>query len=146
LCKIKVYRYDDEDYADGRMIKPRGDPFNTLTEPEKAVETAVRAALPNGENVRSTSVYTWANETVAKRLWQYSGRRYLYELEIDKADIRHIGDLNHYSDAKDAAISGAPFEDAVARYCMGEPSGPPRFTEPRVEILVSKAMVFRKLC
>jgi hypothetical protein len=43
-----------------------------------------------------------------------------------------------------AAKSGAPIEDAVSKYCAGENAGAP-YTEPRVEILVSKAKVLRKL-
>jgi len=144
LCKIRVYRYDDQEFADGQMIESRGDSFSTLTDHQKTVETAIRAALPNGANVRGNSLYTWANEEVAKRLWPLSKKRYLYELEIDKADIRHKGDLNQYSEAESAAKSGAPVENAVGKYCAGENAGAP-YTEPRVEVLVSKAKVLRKL-
>ena len=108
------------------------------------METAIRAALPNGAIVRGNSLYTWANEEVAKRLWPLSKKRYLYELEIDKADIRHKGDLNQYSEAESAAKSGAPVENAVGKYCAGENAGAP-YTEPRGEVLVSKAKVLRKL-
>lgn len=144
MCKIRVYRYDDQEFADGQMIESRGDSFSTLTEHQKAVETAIRAALPNGAIVRGNSLYTWANEEVAKRLRSLSKKRYLYELEIDKADIRHKGDLNQYSEAVSVAKSGAPIENAVSKYCAGENAGGP-YTEPRVEVLVSKAKVLRKL-
>ena len=144
MCKIKVYRYDDQEFADGEVIEPRGDLFSTLTEHQRVVETAIRATLPNGATVRGHSLYTWADEKVARRLWPLSKKRYLYELEIDKADIRHKGDLNQYSEAVSAAKSGAPIERAVGKYCAGENAGAP-YTEPRVEILVSKARVLRKL-
>ena len=144
MCKVRVYRYDDQDFADGQMIESRGDLFSTLTDHQRTVETAIRAALPNGAIVRGNSLYTWANEEVAKRLWPLSKKRYLYELEIDKADIRHKGDLNQYSEAESAAKSGAPVENAVGKYCAGENAGAP-YTEPRVEVLVSKAKVLRKL-
>ncbi len=144
MCKIRVYRYDDQEFADGQMIESRGDSFGTLTDHQKTVETAIRTALPNGTMVRGNSLYTWANEEVAKRLWPLSKKRYLYELEIDKADIRHKGDLNQYSEAESAAKSGAPVENAVGKYCAGENAGAP-YTEPRVEVLVSKAKVLRKL-
>jgi hypothetical protein len=139
-----VYRYDDEEFKDGQLISSRGDSFGTLTDTEKIVEGSLRTVLPDGANVRGGSLYTWQEENVARRLWQLSGKKYLYELEIDESDIRHIGDLNYYSKAKDAAKSGAPFEDFIRRYCGGEVAGPP-FTEPRLEILVSKARVLRKL-
>jgi hypothetical protein len=141
---MRVYRYDDQEFADGQIIDPRGDSFGTLTDHQKAVEIAIRAALPNGAIVRGNSLYTWADEQLAKRLWPRSKKRYLYELEIDEADICHKGDLNYYSEAVSAAKSGAPIEDAVSKYCAGENAGAP-YTEPRVEILVSKAKVLRKL-
>jgi len=144
LCKIKVYRYDDQEFTDGQVIESRGDSFSTLTHHQKVVETAIRAALPNGAVVRGNSLYTWADENVAKRLWPLSKKRFLYELEIDKADIRHKGDLNQYSEAVSAAKSGASIDNAVGKYCAGENAGAP-YTEPRVEILVSKARVLRKL-
>jgi hypothetical protein len=126
------------------MINARGDSISSLTEHQKVVEIAIREALPHGPTIRGTSLYTWADEGVAKRLWRRSRKRYLYELEIAEADIRHKGDLNYYSEALDAVKSGKPFEDAIRKYCRGETAGPP-FTEPRVEILVSKATVLRKL-
>jgi hypothetical protein len=141
---MRVYRYDDQEFADGQMIESRGDSFGTLTDHQKVVEIAIRAALPNGAIVRGNSLYTWADEQLAKRLWPPSKKRYLYELEIDEADIRHKGDLNYYSEAVSAAKSGAPIEDAVSKYCAGENAGAP-YTEPRVEILVSKAKVLSKL-
>ena len=107
------------------------------------VEGAIRTALPDGTNIRGSSLYTWKDETLARRLWLLSKKKYLYELEIDEADIRHKGDLNHYSEAEVAAKLGKSF-DEVRKYCTGEPAGP-QFTGPRIEILVSKATVLRKL-
>jgi hypothetical protein len=92
-----VYRYDDEDYPDGQLVRSRGDSFDILTKVEKVVELGIRALLPDGANVRGASLYTWEDEVVARRLWKLSGKKYLYELEVDDASIRHIGDLNLYS-------------------------------------------------
>jgi hypothetical protein len=65
-------------------------------------------------------------------------------LEIEDANIRHIGDLNWYSAAVDAVRRGKPFKDAVDKYCRGEEAGLP-FTEPQIEVLVSEARVRRKI-
>jgi hypothetical protein len=48
------------------------------------------------------------------------------------------------SEAVSGAKSREPFENAGGKYCTGENAGPP-FTEPRVEILVSKTTVLREL-
>jgi hypothetical protein len=144
LCKIRVYRYDDQEFADGQTIESRGDSFSTLTDHQKTVEAAIRTALPNGAFIRGYSLYTWVDAVVAKRLWRLSKKKYLYELEIHKMDIRHKGDLNHYSEAVSAAKSGASIENAVGKYCAGEIAGAP-YTEARVEVLVSKATVVCKL-
>lgn len=144
MPKRIVYRYDNECYKDGEITRPRGDFFSTLTDSEKQVELAIRSTLPDGANIRSTSVCTWANENLAKRLWPRSRKKYLYELEIDDFNIRHIGDLNWYSAAKDAVNSGELPKDAVDKYCSGENAGPP-YTEPRIEVLVSEAKVRKRL-
>jgi hypothetical protein len=47
-------------------------------------------------------------------------RKYVYELEVEEANIRHVGELNWYSAAVNAARCGEPFKDAVHKYCSGE--------------------------
>lgn len=139
-----VYRYDDECHAPGEYIKTRGNSFNTLTDRQKVVELAVRSRLPAGIQIRSESLYTWLSETLARRLWPRSDKKYLYELEVDERDIQHRGDLNWYSAAVDAVKAGKSPYDAIEKYCNGEESGPP-YTEPRIELLVVRAKVIRKL-
>lgn len=145
MAKIKVYRYDDREFSANQEMLPIGDSFDILTDPQKAVEIAVRAARSDGATVRSTSLFTWADQAVAERLWARSKKKYLYEVEIDDADIRHKGDVNQYSEAADAAKLNRPFEDAITKYWNGDLAGQP-YSEPRMEILVSKATVLRRLC
>lgn len=142
-CKIIVYRYDDENYVEGQLLRPRGDPF-TLTDQQRIVERAIRSALHDGDKIRGNSLYTWADEGVAKRVWPRSGKQHLYQLEVGHANIRHRGDVNWYSAAVDAVKSGVSPDDAVAKYCSGQEAGLP-FTEPRMEVLVSEAKVIKKL-
>lgn len=139
-----VYRYDNNDYEDGEIIHPSGDTFDILTEVEKVVEVAIRKTLPDGVSIRGASIYTLEDETVAKRLWKLSHRNYLYELEIDEDSIRHIGDLNLYSEAKDAVQGGRSPDKAIESYCKGELAGP-HFGQPRREILAREARVVRKV-
>jgi hypothetical protein len=143
MAKI-VYRYDNEDYVDGHLICSRGDSFNMLTDVEKVVELRIRELLPDGANIRGNSLYTWEDETVAQRLWGYSRKQYLYELEVDEANIRHVGDLDLYSDAKDAVKNKVSPDAPITAYCNGEVA-PPERGGPRREILVSEARVIRKL-
>ncbi len=143
-AKIIVYRYDDENYADGQVVRGRGDSLDNLTDDQKTVEITIRSILHNGVEVRSTSLYTWANENLARRLWPFSKKKHLYELKVDNSDIRFSADLNWYSAAVDAVKLGELPQDAVDRYCSGIEAGYP-FTTPRIEILVSKAKVIRKL-
>jgi hypothetical protein len=76
MSKIKVYRYDDQEFSNGHVMESRGDSFDILTDYEKMVEVAIRAALPDGTNVRGTSLYTWEDEKLAKRLWGLSKKKY----------------------------------------------------------------------
>lgn len=144
MTAIIAYRYDNQDYADGQVIHPRGDSFASLTNDQKTVELAIRAAMPNGETIRGGSLYTWEDRALALRLWKVSRKTHLYELEIDPADVLFKGDLNNYSAAVDAAKAKAAIDDDVARYCRGE-IAPPPWAPPRVEILVKSAKVRCKL-
>jgi hypothetical protein len=73
-----VYRYDGEPYVDGQMVQGRGDSFPSLTANQKVVETRIRDTLKNGRSVRATSLFTWENEVLARRLWMVSKKKYLY--------------------------------------------------------------------
>jgi len=138
-----VYRYDSEYLTEGQQVHPRGDPFDTLTDDQKQVEREIRATLPNGEIVRSTSLYAWEDEAVARRLWPHSKRKYLYELEIEQSNIRLKADLNFYSEAVDAIKEGRSPIPAVEKYCSGE-SADPSSGLRRIEILVTEAKVIRR--
>ena len=139
-----VFRYDDQDIPDGCIMRSRGDHFDGLTADEKVVEQAIRALLPNGCGVRSTSLYTWESENLARRLWPLSKKNFLYKLEIEEEHIRFRGDLNWFSEAVQAVTRGESPDRAVGDYCSGALAGHP-WTEPRVEILVFQAKVMTKL-
>lgn len=139
-----LYRYDDDDYANGTPILPRGDSIYAITPDRKAAEDAIRVAVTDGADIRSNSIYTWENEVLARRLWKISGKKFLYELEVDEVHVRFRGDLNHYSAAVDATKSGASLDEHVESYWSGQEAGAP-WTEPRIEVLVSQARVLRKL-
>jgi|LNFM01.2.fsa_nt_gb hypothetical protein len=145
MQKMTVYRYDDECFAEGQEILPRGDSFNMLTDHEKKIEREIRSVLSDGENVRSTSLYGWEDEAVARRLWKLSKKTYLYELEVEQTDVRFKADLHFYSEAVDAVKQGASPDSAVRRYCSGESAGPCSGL-PRIEVLVTKAKVIRRFC
>jgi hypothetical protein len=139
---IIAFRYDNYRYEVGDIVTPRGDSFESLTEVEKKVETELRKMLPDGQNIRGGSVFAWESELVAKRVWPLSHKTYLYELEIDQADIRLRGDLNHYNNAKDAAKCCASFDHHLRAYCNGDPS--PVNGNPRIELLFVKGKVLKR--
>lgn len=124
---------------------PRGDSFDMLTDHQKSVELLIRDALLDGVNVRGGSLFTWESEALAKRLWPHSKKKFLYHLEVDEADIRFRGDLNCYSAAVDAVKTGASPDEHVARYCAGQEAPAHAGDSPRIELLVTKATVVRKL-
>jgi hypothetical protein len=140
MAKIRVYRYDAEDYALDQVISSRGDHYETLTEKQKPAETLVRQFLPNGERVRSKSLYVWKDKDAAKRIWRHTDRgQHLYELEVDEADIEFVGDLDYYSAVVDALAIGMPADDYVKAYCSEI------IASERVEMLVKKAVVKARL-
>lgn len=140
-----VYRSDRDQFPDGHVIFPRGDCIGMLNKHRRQAELAIRAAMPDGVRVRSTSLYTWHDKEVAIRAAEAEGK-HLYELEVDPADVRFIGDLNYYSEAADWASLGMNerVREAAEKYCSGAFSNP-NPAEQRIEILISKAKVLRKL-
>jgi hypothetical protein len=134
-----VYRYDAHSYDDREPISSRGDHFPRLTPAQQQVETLIRSTMPNGHNIRSTSLYTWENLEVARRVARLA-RKPLYELQIDVADIVHRGDVQHFSNAVDAINLGKNPREHVTKYCEGV-----EFISERVEILVTKAKVVRRI-
>jgi hypothetical protein len=139
-----VYRYDKNFYKAGEILVPKRDSFGMLTDIEKVVETAIRARLPDGQSIRGGSLFAWESEAVGKRMWPLSKKPYLYELEVDEADIRFCGDLNHYNNAKDAVTNEKSPDEFVAAYCDGNPSDPAVNGSPRIELLFSKAKVLKR--
>lgn len=141
---MMVYRYDSASYAESDIMRSRGNSFDMLTDDQKIVEIAIRAAVCGGADIRGNSLYTWENEGLAKRLWRLSGKPYLYELEVEDSDIRHRGDLNFYTEALEAIREGNSPSEAIEKYWSGETSVAP-WTEPRIELLASQARVRRRL-
>lgn len=139
-----VYRYDDQLYDDDKIVRSRGDHFDRLTASQKQVELAIRAASAIAPDIRSTSLYAWVDEALAHRLWSFSKKKYLYYLEVDERDVRHIGDVNCYSLAGDEIACGASPDDAIKKYWSGELAGL-GYAPPRIEMLVSQAIVRKRL-
>jgi len=150
MSKLRVYRYDDEDFPDGKVISARGDSFEMLTEPQKKAETTIRSAREGGDVLRSTSLYTWMSEALARRLQRPKKAKFLYELEVDCIDVRHKGDVNQYTEVVQAIAEGSSGKEPAEAYWDGtnavtdRKTGVP-YTEPRIEVLVAKAKVLRKL-
>jgi hypothetical protein len=136
-----VYRYDGENYQLGRVIRSRGDHFPGLTDVEKVVEQLVRRTMQDGEHIRSTSLYTWAELEMAESAWRSKREADLYALEVKEEDITFQGDLDFFSDAKAAVAANQSAAEGVARYCNGRIKSDGR----RVEVLVREATVIRKL-
>jgi hypothetical protein len=66
----KAYRYDAQEYPEGKIIFSRGDHFKTLTSLQKEAETLIRQAQANGQEIRGQSLYAWESRNVAERLWE----------------------------------------------------------------------------
>ena len=105
-------------------IRSRGDHFDMLTASEEQVELAVRGASASAAEIRSTALYTWADEDLAHRLWNLSHKKYLYYLEVDVHAVRHISDVNCYSLVGDEIASGRSPADAIKKYWSGAHESP----------------------
>lgn len=150
MSKITVYRYDDQDFQDGAVVASRGDHFSILTGSEKEAESVIRSTNVDGFRIRSTSLYTLENEALARRLQRLKKAKYLHELEVDCADALHKGDLNQFTEVEQAIQRHEPPSEPAEGYWAGTHAKMDRvwqapYTEPRIEILVSKARVKQKV-
>jgi hypothetical protein len=141
---MKLFHYSNTNYSAGELIHGKGNYIPALTPGQKIAEAAIRAVIHNGDRIRDTALYTWQDASLAIRLFSLSGKKALYELEALEGDILLRGDLNYYGAAADAAQQNKPFDTYVANYVSGMPAGGP-FTEPRMEVLVTKATVVSRL-
>lgn len=91
------------------------------------------------------SIYTWRDKAVAERMWNLEARakvyKHLYKLQVQECDIRHIGDLNFYTEIGTALKRGESVEFAISGYTSSEEFDDPIITGPRFEVLVKKATV-----
>lgn len=135
-----VYRYDAATFTDGEVITSRGDHLAELTGPQRTVEMALRNFSPEMAEVRSKSLYVWLDREGAERLWRHSKKNeHLYELDVDRADIRHVGDVGLFTLALQVGPQETAMEALVRLYWNQI------VTRPAQEILVAKATVRRKL-
>jgi hypothetical protein len=133
-----VYRTDSDDFADGRDLYPRGDHTNTMNAKLRAAEELIRSGKADGPKIRSNCIYVWETRESGESNWHHEKDKHLYELEIDEADILHIGDA--YLLATIAAIDDSQAAAKVVQsYWNGDTQG------NRTELLVTKAKVLRKL-
>ena len=138
---MRGYRYEHRPFAIGEMmLAPEVDSFLRLTPREQVVDRAIRDILPNGDDLRGSSIYIWEDYEWANRAWQLRGSPFLYELEFDASDILFRSDVNHYTDACDAMDDRKLFDEAIARYRENAPLLN-HHLRPRVELLVARACV-----
>ncbi|WP_454655096.1 hypothetical protein [Bosea beijingensis] len=140
---LRAYRYDARDLEVGRIIVPERDHSESLDKSWAVTEAAIRAVSPDKEAIRKDSIYTWESEDWARKAWALEKGKYLYEVEIDEADIRHRGDTNAYGLVKDLLKAGKDPAPALMLYWSGEGV---EAQLPRVELLVTKATVVSKMC
>lgn len=134
-----VYRYDPEEHEEGKVLTSRGDHIVRLRGSQLAVEQALRNTSER-TNIRATSLYVWRHIETAEKLWKLTtDGQHLYELEIDPNDIRQVGDVALYTLAMQCGPQEPAIDALVRLYWNQIP------VESRVEILVSKAIVRKKL-
>lgn len=133
-----VYRADSDDFADGQVLTPRGDHSDTMNPKLRPAEELIRSGKADGDIIRSNCIYVWESRESGESNWRYEKDKHLYELEIDEADILHTG--NAYLLATLSQIAEPPAAaEVVQSYWNGDPRS------KRVELLVTKAKVLRKL-
>lgn len=141
---IVVWRTDTRRVEPGSTMTSAGDHMATLDSAHANTERVLRDAMGNGGDVRAASLYVWESEEWARRTWRFERQKYLYRLEVDENDVRHRGDVNHYTDIGDALKDGRPTAIPVDDYIKSRDSDRSRFPTARFEVLVSKALVLQR--
>ena len=138
MSKMICYRTDLRDLEDGQTITSPGDHKAQLDDALTQAEMMLRAVSEQKAKLRADSIYAFMDEVWSKKY--FLGKKgFLYQLEVDDADILHIADMmlvNRISEAPDLASAAA----LVKQYWSGD-----RGTGERVEILATRAVVTKRL-
>lgn len=139
-----VWRTDGRKFETGEAVTSAGDHTATLDGAHAETERILRDAMGDGGDTRRTSLYTWEDEVWARRAWSLEKGKFLYKLEVEDGDVRHRGDVNHYTDVGDAVKAGKDAVPYAEAYVRGDVHDPKRYTRARVQILVRKAIVLER--
>ncbi|QND70827.1 hypothetical protein [Tardiphaga robiniae] len=138
-----VWRYDSEDFSDDQIITSRGDHIVNLKDGQLEFEKRIRAVSVEWERIRRESLYVWRDEAIAKKLWKKDPLpTHLYMLEIQLDDHERSCDVSFYSIGADSVLTEPPVRalDFALKQFITE-----AYQEPRVEFLVKKAKVIKKV-
>jgi hypothetical protein len=139
---MRAYHYTNLAHQPGDIITSGRDSLVTFEGPKKAFEEALRSGHPDGTEIRSKALYTWADKGAIERIWKVVPAKYFYEVEIDDADVLFRSNLNHYNDGLRAAEAHQPFGEFIRAYWQNSDSWD---ATSRDEILVTKATIVRLL-
>ncbi len=133
------FRFFDETFQPGYVVRPRGDHIGKLSRDKQRAERAIREGHPKGA-LRANAVFVFEDRHVAEALLDNASGKYLYEVEIEPEDVIHRGDLEIYDEVVEALKRGHDADPLVAQFWAGieRPS-------PRMELTIAKVKVRRKL-
>jgi len=122
------------------MTGTRKDHIATLKGGHLLAEQLVRAAHPNGADLRANYLYVFRDCDWARKYWVLRGPRYFYEAAVNPADVLHIGDMNIFNQIADAKTDKQR-DELIRQYWASEES---RDNE-KIEFIVRRATVLRVL-
>ncbi len=140
MAKIIIWRTDRRKFCRGDKIGSRGDHIQNIDPTHTDAENLLRKCMEDGINIRGKSLYTWKDESWARKSWTYQKDHYFYKLKADVGDILHQGDVAYYTDIGCALKNGECPQSAISLYISSDVS----ILKPYVEILLKVATVLQR--
>ena len=138
---ITVYRADERAYRPGEIITGnREDHIATMQGGHLLAEQLVRAAHPNGADLRAHYLYVFRDCEWARKYWVLRGPRHFYEAAVHPDDVLHIGDMNIFNQIADAETDQQR-DEFIRQYWASAESR----DNTKIELIVRRATVLRVL-
>lgn len=137
---MSAYRIDRRDYEVGSIILPGKEYQTKIKEAGQKLESILKERKPQNKPSRRESLFLFESYEEAKRFWTIMRNGNFYEVGFENTDILHIGDMSFTEEMFHCNEDDNALGKIADKYWSGEKS-----EKPRIEILVSKAIVTKTI-
>jgi len=132
---ITAYKFLEDKIDVGTEIAATEDHRKNLDRDKRNTEDLIRKSSKRGE-LRARAVFVFENRAVADDLLDQTHGKYLYEVQVDREDVLHRGDLRIYDEIHTALKNNDPTDTLLKDFWDGV-----QRPDARIELAVSKVRI-----